>query len=58
MQSWTAPSSRGNDRAAINQMNAFINHVEALVKRGTFQPEQGDLLINEAEAVIAAIQRG
>ena len=50
--------NRGNDRAAINQMNAFINHVEALVKRGTFQPEQGDLLINEAEAVIAAIQRG
>ena len=46
---------RGNDKAAIGQLNAFINHVEA--QRGKkLSEEEADSLIETAERIIASIE--
>ena len=44
-----------NDIAAINSLNAFVNHVEA--QRGSeLTDEQANILIESAQAIIAAIE--
>jgi VCBS repeat-containing protein len=47
--------ARGNERAARNQVNAFINHVLGLVEDGVLTEDQGDVLIGLAESIIASI---
>jgi hypothetical protein len=46
--------TRGNERAAMNQLNAFINQVNGLVG-STFSREEADQLIMAAQDIIAAI---
>ncbi len=46
---------RGNARAASNQLQAFINQVEALVRGGRLTPAQGEFLIQSARAISAAL---
>ncbi len=47
---------RGNEEAAIGQLNAFINHVEALKRAGKLPEEQADTLIAVAQRIIDNIQ--
>jgi hypothetical protein len=48
---------KGNIHTAINQLNAFINEVEA--QRGQkITPYGADLMIDDAELVIALLERG
>jgi FIMAH domain-containing protein len=42
---------RGNTHAAANQINAFINQVETLVRTGKLSPQHGQPLIDAARAV-------
>ena len=46
---------QGNKNAAINNMNAFINQVQTDVNSGLLTSAQGQLLISEANAIIAAM---
>lgn len=46
---------RENDRTAINQMQSFINQVEAMVRSGSLFPEDGQLLIDAANEIIATL---
>ena len=48
----TAKFDQAKTNAGINQMEAFINQVEAFVQSGKLTPEEGQTLINAAEAVI------
>lgn len=49
--------ARGNDEAAIGQLSAFINHVEA--QRGKKLTDgEADSLIETAEKMIASISSG
>ncbi len=47
-------ANRGNNRAAVNQLNAFINQVNGLVG-STFTREEADVLIREARDIITAL---
>lgn len=47
--------ARGNERAATNQIGAFINQVEALVRSGRITAEEGDALIAAAQEALAAM---
>jgi len=47
--------ARGNDQAAVNQLGAFINEVQALRRTGRLGPATADLLIGQAQAIIDAI---
>ena len=47
--------NRGNARAASNQLQAFINQVEALVRGGRLTPAQGEFLIESARAISAPL---
>jgi hypothetical protein len=42
---------RGNTHAAANQVNAFINQVEALVRAGKLSPQHGQPLIDAARTI-------
>lgn len=44
---------RGNTTAACNQLLAFINQVASFVSSGTLNPEEGQALINSANAILA-----
>lgn len=46
---------RGNTTAAANQLGAFINAVEALVRSGRLDAAAGDALIVHAQAIIDAM---
>ncbi|MBI4469270.1 MAG: HYR domain-containing protein [Acidobacteria bacterium] len=46
---------RGNRTPAINQLNAFINQVEALERSGRLSSDQADALITSVQAVIDAL---
>lgn len=46
-----ASLSRENSRAACNQLRAFINQVNALINAGNLLEENGEDLINAAEAI-------
>jgi len=50
-----AKIDKGQIGAAVNQLEAFINQVEALVKGGTLTDEQGAALIAAAEDAITAL---
>jgi probable HAF family extracellular repeat protein len=50
--------NEGKLRPAINQLGAFINQVNALVRSRRLRPEQGAELIELAEAAIAALESG
>ncbi len=50
--------NEGEIRPAINQLGAFINEVNALVRSRRLSPEQGARLIELAEAAIAALESG
>ncbi len=41
----------GNKKSACNQLNAFINQVQAFVNAGTLSPEEGQALIDKAESI-------
>ena len=43
---------RGNVNAAVNQLVAFINQVSALINAGVLTPEEGQPLIDTANAII------
>ena len=43
---------KGNIKAACNQLGAFVNQVNAFVNSGKLTPEQGQALIDAANAVI------
>ena len=47
--------AQGNSTAAINQLNAFINQVTDFIDSGTLTSEEGQPLIDAAEALIAAL---
>ena len=46
---------RGNTQAAANQINAFINQVEALIRSRRLTPQQGQALIDAATNIISQI---
>jgi hypothetical protein len=46
---------KGNARPALNQLQAFINQVEAFVQAGKLTPAQGEFLIQSARAISAAL---
>ena len=46
---------RGNARAAANQINAFINQVDALIRSRRLSPQQGQLLIDAAMNILGLI---
>ncbi|HEX5733161.1 MAG TPA: right-handed parallel beta-helix repeat-containing protein [Blastocatellia bacterium] len=46
---------RGNTRAAANQINAFINQVDALVRSRRLSPQQGQALIDAAMNILGQI---
>ena len=47
-----AKLDKDNVNAAINQLQAFINQVEALIQAGTLAQVDGELLIDVAQGVI------
>lgn len=47
--------AHGNRNAAANQLKAFIQQVEALVRSGRMPADAGDALIQEANAIIAQL---
>lgn len=46
----------GQNHVAVNQLNAFINQVQDFVASGVLSPETGQHLINQAQAIIEAIE--
>jgi DNA/RNA endonuclease G (NUC1)/PKD repeat protein len=50
-----ASLARGNTTAAANQINAFINEVQAAVQSGRLTQAQGDALIAYARRILASI---
>jgi len=46
---------QGKKRPAINQLKAFVNNVEALIRSGRLSPDDGQQLINDANAIIEII---
>jgi hypothetical protein len=53
-----AALDRGNMGAAANKLGAFINEVNALVNSGRLETEEGQELIDAAQAAIEAINDG
>ena len=47
--------ARGNDRAAVNKIGAFINQVDALVRSGRITAEEGNALVTAAQAALEAM---
>jgi PKD domain len=50
-----AAAARGDVKAAGNQLNAFLNELQADVKTGKVSPEQGAILIADVTAIKAAL---
>lgn len=53
-----ASLDRGNDDTAVNQLEAFINQVEALARSGRLSEADAAALIDTARAAIITIQGG
>jgi hypothetical protein len=51
----TSKLEMGNKVAALNQLMAFINHVEALVTGGVLTPAEGQALIDQVNLIIDSI---
>jgi hypothetical protein len=47
---------RGNDHVAINQLQAFINEVEAMLHSGLLEQEDGQPLIDVANEIISILR--
>jgi hypothetical protein len=47
---------KGNIKAAINKMEAFINEVESMINYGILSEEDGQPLIDKANEIIAQLQ--
>jgi hypothetical protein len=47
--------NRGNNNAAVGALNAFDNQVDAFIQNGTLTEEEGQPLIDIAEAIIAEL---
>ena len=50
-----AAKARGDKKTAVNQLNAFINEIEALKKSRRLSAAQADALIAQTRQVIAAL---
>ncbi|HET7464135.1 MAG TPA: PKD domain-containing protein [Longimicrobium sp.] len=50
-----ASLDRGNTGAAVNQLNAFINEVQATVQSGRLSQAQGDALVAAARRILDSI---
>jgi probable HAF family extracellular repeat protein len=50
-----AQCERGNETAARNQIEAFINHTRALIRSGRVSAADGEALITEAQALLASL---
>ncbi len=46
---------RGNVATAIKQLHAFVNQVNDLINTSTLSPEEGQPLIDAANAIIATL---
>lgn len=53
----TAALARGQDNAAVNQLGAFMNQVQALVQSGRLAAGDGSVLTAATQRIIASIQR-
>lgn len=49
---------KGNVNAGIQKLGAFVNEVEAKIKSGKLTPDQGQALIDAANAAIVSAQSG
>jgi hypothetical protein len=47
--------NRGDNKAALNQLDAFENKVNAFVKTGILTQDQADLLLSSEDAIEIAI---
>lgn len=47
--------NKGNVNSASNQLQAFINHVDALINGGVHTPGEGQPLIDAATAILSAL---
>ncbi|HLM66899.1 MAG TPA: DNA/RNA non-specific endonuclease, partial [Longimicrobium sp.] len=52
----TAALARGQDGAAVNQLDAFINQVQALVQSGRLSAADGSVLTAAAQRIVTSIQ--
>jgi hypothetical protein len=50
--------NRGNTNAAVGQLGAFINQVEAFIRAGILPPEKGQALIDAANRILAQLSGG
>ena len=51
-----ALASRGQTRAAVNMLNAFVLQIHALVSSGSLSPSAGQALIADAAVIAALLQ--
>ncbi|MGH7529839.1 MAG: kelch repeat-containing protein [Gemmatimonadales bacterium] len=51
----TRQLDRGNVTAARQELGAFVNHVEAMMRSGQLSPEQGEQLLMSIQRIMAAI---
>ena len=49
---------RGQSKAAVDQLRAFVHQVESLVDEGVLSPEEGQPLIDAAEDILDSILIG
>jgi DNA/RNA endonuclease G (NUC1) len=52
----TAALARGQDGAAVNQLGAFMNQVQALVQSGRLSAADGSVLTAAAQRIVTSIQ--
>jgi DNA/RNA endonuclease G (NUC1) len=52
----TAALERGQNHTAVNQLGAFVNHVQALVQAGSLSPAEGASLIAAAQRIVESIE--
>ena len=55
LQAAVASLNRGNVEPAVNQLGAFVNETDALVRRGTLTSEQASAFTSSAEGIIQSL---
>jgi hypothetical protein len=50
-----AQMNRENTKAAINMLEAFVNHVHGLINEGVLAPAEGQTLIDAVNRVIDSV---
>ena len=53
----THQANRGNERAAVSLLEAFVNQVESFVNAGTVSPSAGQSLIDAAQTAIQSLSQ-